>query len=158
MVEKKLHLLEQNLEKKSDLLGKLLELCDKQNAVLDSSSWDAEDFDACMAEQDIFLQELDRLNVEADELYSFLASEDFSSNEKYDEQIGRIKNLISQLENKTILFQEKEQFTKQKLEVYFQNERKTFGSGRRSSKAALDYYRNMNRSNVVPPQFMDQKK
>ena len=60
--------------------------------------------------------------------------------------------------DKTESLQKKEQSNKQKLEIYFQNERKDLGTGRRSSKAALDYYKSMNRSNVIPPQFMDQKK
>lgn len=158
MVEKNLDLLEQNLEKKNGVLDCLLEVCDKQTVLLKSPSVELEAFDGCMEEQDKGVQELILLNDEAEDLYEQLRSENLLINGPYGEQIKRLRALISQIMDKTSLLQEKEQSNKQRMEAYFQMERKSFGTGRRSSKAALDYYRNMNRSNVIPPQFMDQKK
>lgn len=158
MVENDLKLLEQNLVKKNELLDRLQELYDKQLSLLDGSSMSAEDFDACMDELDDRLQELVVLNEEADELYERLRLEEFSVDGPYAAQIACLRTWISQIMDKANSLQEKEQTNKQKMQAYFQKERKNFGAGRRSSKAALDYYRNMNRSNIIPPQFMDQKK
>lgn len=158
MVEKDLELLEQNLVKKSDLIDQLLGLSDKQLTLLESSTMTAEIFDSCMEEQDEQIQKLVILNEEAEELYERLYLEELLVKGPYALQISRLKALISQIMEKTCSLQEKEQLNKQKLEAYFQNERKNLGSGRRSSKAALDYYKSMNRSNVIPPQFMDRKK
>ena len=158
MMENDLNLLELNLVKKSDLLDQLLGLSDKQLTLLESSTMTAEVFDAYMEELDEQIQKLRLLNEEVDELYERLCSEELLVNGPYVLQIGHLKELVAQIMEKTGSLQEKEQFNKQKLEVFFQNERKNLGSGRRSSKAALDYYKSMNRSNVVPPQFMDQKK
>lgn len=158
MVEEKLKRLEQNLLKKDELLNCLYELFDKQSALLDDIDMETELFDNCMDEQDQLLQQVVALNEEADELYECLRLEKLTLDGSCADQIERLKALLSKVMDKTESLQKKEQSNKQKLEVYFQNERKNFGTGRRSSKAALDYYKNMNRSNVIPPQFMDQKK
>lgn len=158
MVEEKLKRLEQNLLKKDELLDRIYELFDKQSVLLDEIDMETELFDNCMDEQDQLLQQVVALNEEADELYECLHLKKLTLDGSYAEQIERLKALLSKVMDKNESLQKKEQSNKQKLEVYFQNERKNFGTGRRSSKAALDYYKSMNRSNVIPPQFMDQKK
>lgn len=158
MIEKKLELLKQNLEKKNDLIDKMLKVSEKQITLLDDSLNELEEFDSSMDELDAYTQELDELNGEADELYQELSLKDSVFAEKHNEQIDQIKRLLSLIAEKAGVLQEKEQFTKQKLEMYFQEERNNIGAGRRTSKVALDYYKSMNRSNVVPPQFMDRKK
>ncbi len=158
MVEKELKRLEQNLLKKDELLDRLHGLFDKQSALLDDIDMETELFDNCMDEQDQLLQQVVALNEEADELYECLCLENLTLDGSYAEQIERLKALLSKVMDKTESLQKKEQSNKQKLEVYFKSERKNFGTGRRSSKAALDYFKSMNRSNVIPPQFMDQKK
>lgn len=158
MMEKKLNLLKLNLEKKEELVDKLLVISEKQRALLDNSSMELEVFDCIMDEQDTYVRELEELNEEADELYQELWGDGFVADEMYSVLTGQIRELIARLTEKSSTLQEKEQISKQKLERYFQEERQNFGIGRRTSKAALDYHKSMNRSNVVPPQFMDQKK
>ena len=158
MVKDNLKRLEQNLIRKSELLDKLQELSDKQFAFFDDPAMEAEEFDNYMEEYGERLQELTVLNEEADELYESLHLVQFSEGGDFATQIDTLKKLISEVADKTNSYQEKEESVKQNLENYFDNERKSLGSGRKTSKAALDYYRSMNRSNVIPPQFMDQKK
>ena len=158
MVEKDLELLEQKLLKKNELLDKLHELFDIQSTLLDDDNMEVEVFDGYMDEQDELLQELIALDEETKEVFENLQLE---KNSLYDIDATRIeclKTLISQVVDKTNFLQEKEAIKKQKLDAYFESVRKNLGVGRKSSKVALDYYKNMNRSNVIPPQFMDQKK
>ena len=158
MTEKKLNQLQQNLLEKKNIMDCLLGVCEKQMHLLTDSSMQIEVFDACMDEQDTYVKELIQLNEEADELYNSLASEKALTEGKYGAQIDQIRELITYITDQTNQLQKKEQTVKQKLDNYFQNERMNFGTGRRTSKAALDYHKSMNRSNVIPPQFMDQKK
>ena len=44
------------------------------------------------------------------------------------------------------------------LRPLFRKEREGFGKGKKSVKAAMDYYRNMNHAAGVTSQYMDQKK
>ena len=158
MVENNLRLLEENLTKKNELLDKMHELSDKQFALLDDADMEAEAFDTYMDEQDEFIKELLDLNEEAEKLYDQLRLENLSKDASRKDQMKKLKLLVEQIVDKTNSLQKKEQVNKQKLTIYFESERRVLGSGRRSSKAALDYFKSMNRSNVIPPQFMDQKK
>ena len=158
MVETKLKLLEQSLTKKNELLDSLLELGKKQDQLLDKPSMIMEEFDECMDEQDDLIVQLNQLNTQTEELYQNIQAEYVSDLTKYEDMTMRIKALVSLITDKIVLVNEKEQANKQKLEKSLQAERKNYGEGRRTSKAALDYYKNMSKSNVVPPQFMDKKK
>ena len=158
MVEKELKQFEQNLIKKNELLDRLHGLNDKQSALLKDAELEVEVFDACMDEQDELLQELIGLDEDMVGMYETLRSEKIDVDGPCTLQTEKIKALISQIMDKTNSLQEKEQIVKQKLDVYFECERKNLGEVRKTSKAAMDYYKSMSRSNVIPPQFMDQKK
>lgn len=158
MVGQKLDLLESNLNKKMLLLKKMTDILNEQLQLLDSSDMQLEELDICMEKQDGLTEELEALNVEADTLYEYLKLTDVSSDKANVPKIVRIQELLSQLTKDFDVLQEKEQSARKQMDAYFQKERKNFGTGRRSSKAALDYYMNMSGSTVVPPQFMDRKK
>jgi len=158
MTAQRLDLLENNLNKKVALIKELAEVLDKQQELLNSSGVDLDLFDAYIDKQDALTESMEILNEEADELYQYLTKAQELSNAEYESAIGRIKELNAQLFADFDELQKKEQNVKNQIEMYFQKERKNFGDGRRSSKAALDYYKNMSGANVIPPQFMDQKK
>lgn len=158
MVGQKLDLLNNNLNKKDKLLAKIGEVLDKQLQLLESPDSSIDELDACMEIQGGLAEELEGLNEEADKLYMFLKEQELSSDAKYASKIADIQSLLAQLVSDFTVLQEKEQKAKEQTEAFFQKERKNFGDGRRSSKAALDYYKSMSGANVVPPQFMDQKK
>jgi len=158
MVEQELDLLICNLNKKAELLVKMSEVLDKQLQFLDESELQLEELDSCMEIQSDLTEELESLNNESDAIYEYLQTVNISTEGGTTSKIVRIRELLSQITTDFANLQEKEQSTKQRLEAFFQKERKNFGTGRRSSKAALDYYKNMSGANVVSAQFMDQKK
>lgn len=158
MMENALNQLEDNITKKNHILDNLQILCDKQAKLLGASSMSKEEFNSCVEEQDALIVELSGLNEEADLLYKRLQTELADNKEKYAAQIARVLKLLQQIQDKSTFLQVREKSNKEKLAEYFQKERKDLGAGRKSSKAALDYYAVMSKSNVVPPQFMDQKK
>ena len=158
MVGQKLDSLESNLHKKASLLKEMADVLDKQLQLLDVADIQLEELDRCMEKQGNLTEELETLNEESDALYEYLRTANISSDASNVPKIARIRELISQITTGFDDLQEKEQSVRQRMEVFFQKERKNFGDGRRSSKAALDYYKSMSYSNVVPPQFMDQKK
>lgn len=158
MVEKELKRLERNLIKKNALLDQMHEVYDRLSALLEDIDMEVEVFDVCMDEQDELLQELLVLDEDMGGVYETLRSEKIVGDGSYALLAESLKNLISQIVDKANSLREKEYITKQKVETYFDHERKNLGDGRKSSKAALDYYKSMTRSGVVPPQFMDQKK
>jgi len=158
MVGQKLDLLESNLNKKSVLLKEMAEVLEQQLQLLNTSDMQLEELDLCMEKQGNLTEELESLNEEADSLYEYLQKADISAEAGNASKIVHIKELLAQITTDFDILQEKEQNARQRMEAFFQKERKNFGDGRRSSKAAFDYYKNMSGANVVPPQFMDWKK
>lgn len=158
MVEQKMDLLTSNLNKKSSLLKEMADVLDKQLQLMDASDTQLEELDLCMEKQGNLTEELESLNAEADSLYEYLQKADISAEANNASKIAQIKELLTQITTDFDNLQEKEQNARQRMEAFFRKERKNFGDGRRSSKAAFDYYRNMSGANVIPPQFMDQKK
>ena len=158
MVGQKLDLLENNLNKKSVLLQEMADVLEQQLHLLNASDMQMEELDLCMEKQGGLTEALESLNEEADSLYEYLQKADISAVTGNASKIARIKELLSQITTDFEILQKKEQSARQRMDAFFQKERKNFGDGRRSSKAALDYYKSMSGSNVVPPQFMDQKK
>ena len=158
MIGQKLDSLESNLNKKSVLLKEMAEVLEQQLQLLNTSDMQMEELDLCMEKQGNLTEELETLNEEADSLYDYLQKADISSETDNTSKIAHIRELLSQIATDFDNLQEKEQNARQVLDAFFHKERKIFGDGRRSSKVALDYYKNMSGSNVVPPQFMDWKK
>lgn len=157
MIEKDLSVLEESLNKKLLVLEELQKSTDKQSLLLEDPNMQAEDFDACMDEQDALVRKLVELDVGFDILYESIKESLPDDKSPYAQQINRIQELVGRIMAQTNLLSKKELTNKEKLTEYFQKERKSFGAGRRSSKAALDYYKNMSGSNMTPPYFMDQK-
>ena len=147
-----------NLNKKSSLLKEMADVLDKQLQLMDASDTQLEELDLCMEKQGNLTEELESLNAETDSLYEYLLKADISAEANNASKIAQIKELLTQITTDFDNLQEKEQNARQRMDAFFQKERKNFGDGRRSSKAAFDYYKNMSGANVVPPQFMDQKK
>lgn len=158
MVGQKLDLYENNLNKKIVLLQEMTGILDRQMQLFESPDMQPEELDLCMEKQGVLTEELEVLNEESDELYSYFQAADIGNGLSDVSKIAKIKELLSRLAGEYTQLQDKEQGVRKQMEEFFQKERKNFGAGRRSSKAALNYYRNMSGSTVVPPQFMDRKK
>lgn len=158
MVEQKLDLLVSNLNKKFVILKEMADVLDTQLQLLNTSDIQMEELDMCMEKQGSLTEKLESLNEEADFLYEYLQKADISVGADDVSKIAHIKELLVQIATDFDNLQEKEQSARRRMDAFFQKERKNFRDGRRSSKAAFDYYKSMSGANVVPPQFMDWKK
>lgn len=157
MIKETLNALEKNLSEKIIILTKLQTISSQQSALLADSQMDVKNFDACMDEQDILVNKLFQLDEDFDTAYKTLEEVISSDTSAYKQQIAHILELVEDVKKQIFQLTLQENAIKEKLEDYFKNERKNVRTGRRSSKAAWDYYKNMSRSNVIPPHFMDQK-
>ena len=153
-----LDILEDSLIKKNSILDSLKELSDKQTTILSITPVSLEEFDQCMDEKDTYLNEMEKLDEGFELLYEKVKSELEENKEQYAEQIARLKQQIQEVMDKSVSLQAQESRNKEKVMLHLQNEIKNNGDNRRTSKAAYDYYKNMSRSNVIPPHFMDKKK
>lgn len=158
MMNNYLKILEESLVKKIGILDNLQQLSDEQTKILGTEPMSLEAFDKCVDEKDVLITELNKLDSGFDALFANIKEALVGNKDAYAAQIQKLQQLIQEVMDKSTSLQAQESRNRDMVTAYFKNEKKQFGEGRRSSKAAYDYYKNMSKSNVVPSHFMDQKK
>lgn len=158
MIENYLVILEDSLKQKIAVLDEIAGWNAEQEALLKQEELPLEEFDGCVDKKDALIQKLSELDEGFDGLYEKIREQLLANREACREQINHIQQLISKVTEKSVSIQAQEARNKKAVEDYFVREKQQLREGRQNSKAAYDYYRNMNNTNVVPPQFMDQKK
>ena len=153
-----LTLLEESLQKKLQVLEEIQQYNLKQQEIFQSEAADMDGFDEAVEEKGKLIEKLTALDNGFESLYSKVKKELEDNRDKYQDQIKRLQKLVTEVTETSVSIQTQEARNKALIEEYFRKERENIRSGRRSSKAAYDYYKNMNRSAVVMPQLMDKKK
>ena len=158
MIKNYLQILEDSLVKKSEVLDQIIAYNKEQEELLKKEDISLEELDENMAKKDEFIQSLLQLDEGFESLYEKIREQLLGNKALYAQQIRRLQELISSVTDKGVAIKAQEARNKQLVENYFAREKKQLRQGRQTSKAAYDYYKNMNNVNVVPPQIMDQKK
>lgn len=158
MTENYLTLLEESLQKKLKVLDKIQDYNLRQQEVFQTGNAQLDRFDEYVAEKGALIEELTALDNGFESLYERVAEELKDNREKYAEQIKRLQELVTKVTESGVTIQAQEARNKQLIEKYFSKQRTGIKNGRVASKAAYDYYKNMNNTGNVPPQFMDSKK
>lgn len=158
MIENYLQVLEESLYKKINVLCRIEDLNQTQEKLLKEDDISAEEFDKTIDSKGELIDELNKLDEGFDKLYGNISEQLMSGKEKYKVQIAKLQTLISEVMDKSVSIQAQEARNKKLADNFFANSRKELKQGKRSSKVAMDYYRNMNQAQVSSPQFMDQKK
>ncbi len=158
MIENYLKILEESLQKKLVVLGEIATYNDEQESMLKQENVSLDELDSNMRRKDDLIQKLLKLDDGFESLYERIREQLLENKEVYKAQIKHLKELISQVTEKSVSIQAQEARNKKLIENYFSKEKDQLRHGRQASKAAYDYYRSMNNTNVVPPQIMDQKK
>lgn len=158
MTEQYLDILVDSLHRKIELLDKITVLNRQQSEAINAEPANFEDFDRLVDEKDGLLQVLITLDEGFELTYEHIKEELPANQEKYSGYITQLQSLITEVMEKSTSAQAQEARNKQAVEDAFRKERKNLGQGRKSSRAAMDYYRSASKNNVIPPQFMDKKK
>lgn len=153
-----LTILQESLRKKIQILDEVQRICDYQSELLNADSIDYEKFDQYVDDKDICIEQLNQLDEGFEQLYNRVREELQNNKAQHAEWINTAKELIAQITEKSVAIQAKELRNKQTLETVFNKERANLGKGKKSVKAAMDYYRNMSKTNVITSQYMDKKK
>ncbi len=158
MMENYLRVLEESLSKKWDVLCRIEELCLRQERILSGDPVEEEEFDGSIEEKGILIDELSKLDEGFESLYEHIKEQLMDGRERYKPQIAALQKKITEVTEKSVAIQAQERRNKKLAEDFFAKSRHELKKGRRSSQAALNYYRSMNNSQIVSPQFMDKKK
>lgn len=153
-----LTILEESLQKKINVLERIQEYNERQKEAFSSESISLQDFESAVEEKGKLIEEVQKLDQGFETLYANVSEQLNANKEKYKEQIGQLQNLIAKVMELSTAVQVQEARNKKLVEEYFNKQRGEIRQGRIASKAAYDYYKNMNGTKHVPPQFMDSKK
>lgn len=158
MTDNYLNLLEESLQQKLQVMEEINQYNLRQQELFQSEDVDIEQFDESVEEKGKLIEKLTALDNGFERVYAKVKKELEGNREKYRDQIQRLQQLVTEVTETSVSIQAQEARNKKLIEDYFRKERENIGMGRRSSKAAYDYYKNMSRSSVVLPQIMDSKK
>lgn len=157
-MENYLNVLEESLHKKIKVLNKIQDYNLRQQEIFQSDAVNMDEFDQYVEEKGELIDELNQLDNGFEILYSNLSRQLQEDRARYAAQIRTLQELVKQVTDMSVTIQTQEARNKKLIEDYFRKSREEIRQGRRSSKVAFDYYKNMSNSNFVSPQFMDDKK
>ena len=158
MTENYLTLLEESLKRKLQVMAEIQAYNLRQQEIFQADEVEIDKFDEYMAEKQSLIEKLTSLDNGFEQLYQKVAEELRDNRQKYAEQVKSLRKLITEVTDASVAIQAQEARNKKLIEDYFRKERDGIRMNRKTSKAAIDYYRNMSKSAVVLPQFMDSKK
>ena len=156
-MQKYLQILEESLKKKNALLDKILASSKKQEVLLNDEKLKLEEFDTLVDEKDQFVDELTKLDEGFETLFQNVKAELDGNKSLYKEEIGRMQKQITDITEKSVQIQALEARNKVALENHFRKERNSLRTGRQSSTAAYNYYKNMSYGNIPAPSVLDEK-
>ena len=143
-----LTLLEESLRRKLQVMQEIFQ----------SGEVDIDKFDEYVAEKGVLIDKLTALDSGFEKLYAKVSEELQGSREQYADQIRTLQGLVTQVTDRSVDIQAQEARNKKLVEDFFRRERDGIKIGRKSTKAAIGYYKTMSKTAVVAPQFMDSKK
>lgn len=153
-----LDILEESLQKKLKVLEEITVYNQEQEQLLKKEKVSLEELDKNMEQKDELIVKLSGIDEGFETLYERIKEQLLANKDAYREQISKLQQMISQITEKSVSIQAQEARNKKLIEDYFRNERNQIRQNRQSSRAAYNYYKSVNNTNVAMPQMMDQKK
>lgn len=157
MLKDYLLILEESLQKKLNILLDIEQINQEQMEIMQTDPVDLEKYDACVDKKDGCIKELEKLDEGFETVYDNIKAELSTQKDSHRGEIKRIQELIGEIMDKSVSVQAQEERNRQLVSTFFKKERQNIGQGRKSSQAALNYYRNMSNTNVAPPYVIDKK-
>ncbi len=158
MIEQYLQALQTGMDEKSAVLQKLQDKTDAQTALLTAGTMDWAAFDSLVDEKDVLIDELDQLDDGFNATFDKIKDELKARQSEYKAQISKLQEQIQDVTARSTSLQASEQRNHELAVQWFAAERKNIRQQKTSSRAAANYYANMNRINLIDPQLMDKKK
>lgn len=153
-----LTLLEESLRKKKQVMTEIQDYNLRQEEIFKSENVDLDRFDEYVAEKGALIEKLTALDKGFEHLYAEVAEELNGNRAEYGEQIKTLQKLITEVTDSSVLIQAQESRNKKLIEDYFRKEREGIRQGRKSSKAAINYYKTMRKSSSEMSLYLDSKK
>ena len=146
------------MEAKTECLDKLQQKTDSQTELLKAEEMDWDAFDALVDEKDALIDELDKLDDGFQSVFERIKDELQAHKPEYKDSIARLQEQIKQVTAQSTSLMASEQRNKELAEKHFASAKRGIRQSKTTSRAAANYYANMNQINYIDPQLMDKKK
>lgn len=149
-----------SLKQKKEVLDQIISETEFQMNLLKEDEVDFEAYDEKVDKKTELIRELDRLDEGFDSLYNKVKDilQTDEGKDAYRNEILSMQQLITSITERSTSIQAMEARNKSLLETGIANARRKLNGNRTTSRAAMDYYKNMRQTNVITPQFLDSKK
>lgn len=148
----------QSLEKKIQVLDRIILLDKIQKEQLEDEGLTTEDFDNVVEEKSELIEQLNQLDSGFEKLFQRVKEELDVNREQYKDQIRKMQEMIRSITDKSVEIQAQEARNKELMMNKFTRIKQRSKVAHTNYRAASQYYKNMMQSNVVDPQFMDKTK
>lgn len=148
----------QSLEKKNELLDRMIAQNRAQEQILKQEEFDMDAFDEAIDQQAACVEELDKLDRGFEAVYDRVREELIGNKDRYRNEIARMKEQIQQITDKIVTLNAGNMRNKMLAENQFKKRQNAIGTGMSKNRVAKNYYNSMNNLNYVSPQFYDNKK
>ncbi|MCR5595218.1 MAG: hypothetical protein K6G12_05175 [Lachnospiraceae bacterium] len=132
--------LENNLMAKVRLLEKIYECDERLNKVIDVDKSSFEDYDTYIEEKELLLDELDKLDKEADEITKYLENNKTRIDLVPADRRAKIMSLVSEVAGKTEAVRDIESRIRLVTDRFFENRRTDIRNSRRNLKVVQSSY------------------
>ncbi len=147
----------QSLEKKNEILDKIMAKNKEQKILFMDESSDPDRLEENMQEKSSLVDQLNELDEGFQQIYNRVKSVLQEDKESYKEGIRRMQKLITDITDKSATVQAQEQRNRDLAVKKFSSVKKGIRKARASNRVASQYYKSMANLNVIDSQFMDKK-
>lgn len=155
----------QSLEKKEQVLDKIIELDTVQKNQLEDPNLTPDDFDDVVEQKSKLIEQLDNLDSGFEKLFERVKEELEGNKETHKEEIRIMQDHIRimqdhirKITDKSVKIQSQEARNKALMTNKFNGIKKQARQVRKGANVASKYYQSMTKTGYVDPQFMDNKK
>jgi len=152
-----------SLSQKKDLLEKIVELNEKQEAIIDAKEVDSDSLDKTLREKDALIDRINTLDSGFEVLFARVREVLDVDRKPYSKEIETMKSYIRDITDLTVKIQLPGHTVKTSSREYqawnkgsFAEQKKSIVNAKKAGNMASRYYDSMNRLDYSP-QFMDKK-
>jgi hypothetical protein len=158
MSQSDVQILAQSLEKKNQVLDRIIEQTEQQERLLKQDELDMDRLNSMLDKQGELVEELDKLDRGFEAVYDRTREELLKNRDSYKVLIEQMQKAIQDITAKVAKINAGNMRNKLLAENQFKKQRKSIGQSLSKTKVARSYYNSMNNLNHVQPQFYDSKK
>lgn len=147
----------QSLEKKEKVLTEISRLNDVQKDQLDRVDSSVDEFDETVEAKSKLIEQLEYLDSGFEKLYAQVAEELNQNPDSHAPEIRKMQDLIRKITDDSVLIQAQEARNKRMMMQKFATVKRQAQSVRLNSKAITGYYKTMDRTRFMDPQFLETK-